>query len=90
MLGAYVPAARRSVLALCLSCGSRAGAERLGRCCRLTSHELEGHGNSILIVGHDCGICEWRVLVGLVWILVVGRARGGGEVTALEASAHEV
>jgi hypothetical protein len=21
-----------------------------------TSHELEGHGNSILIVGHFCGI----------------------------------
>jgi hypothetical protein len=26
-----------------------------------TSHELEGHGNSILIVGHFCGIgISWR------------------------------
>lgn len=32
---------------------------------KLTSHKLEGHGNSILIVGHDCGIEGRGILIGV-------------------------
>ena len=42
----------------------------LGVGLRLTSHELEGHGDALLIVGHVCGI-EIGLRRGLVGLLVL-------------------